>query len=36
MAIKFVVQVGDEVLRTVCEPVKNFGGELSALLDDMR
>lgn len=36
MAKRYVVQVGDEALRKVCQPVKNFGGELSALLDDMK
>ena len=36
MARRFVVQVGDPVLRQVCGPVKNFNGELWALLDDMK
>ena len=36
MAKRFVVQVGDEVLRTVCEPIKNFNEELWSLLDDMK
>lgn len=33
---KYVVQVGDEVLRKICRPVKKFDGELSAILQDMR
>lgn len=36
MAQRFVVQTGDPVLRKVCDPVKNFNGELDALLDDMK
>ncbi len=36
MAQRFVVQVGDPVLRKVCREVKNFNGELDALLDDMK
>lgn len=36
MAHRFVVQAGDPVLRKVCDPVKNFNGELFALLDDMK
>lgn len=36
MAQRFVVQVGDPVLRQVCAPVKNFNGELNSLLDDMK
>lgn len=36
MAIRYVVQTGDPVLRKVCEPVKNFNGELHSLLDDMK
>lgn len=36
MARRQVVQVGNDILRTVCRPVKNFGSELAALLDDMR
>lgn len=36
MAKRFVIQVGDDVLRKKCEPVKNFDGELKSLLDDMR
>lgn len=36
MAKKFVYQEGEPVLRQVCAPVKTFGGELGALLDDMR
>lgn len=34
--IREVVQVGDPVLRKKCEPVKEFGTELGALLDDMK
>lgn len=36
MALRYVVQVGDEVLRTSCEEVRKFDGELAALLDDMK
>ena len=36
MPQKFVVQVGDPVLRQTCAPVKNFNNELSLLLDDMK
>ena len=33
---KFVVQVGENVLREKCAEVKAFNGELCALLDDMK
>ncbi len=36
MAIRNVVQVGDEVLRTKCFPVEVFDEKLHALLDDMK
>ena len=36
MSYRYVVQVGEEVLRTKCEEVKKFDGELAALLDDMK
>lgn len=36
MAQRYVVQVGDPVLRLKCEPVKSFNAELAALLDDMK
>ena len=36
MAIRGVVQVGDDVLRQKCFPVETFDGELWALLDDMK
>lgn len=36
MAIRRIVQVGDEVLRTKCFPVENFDENLHALLDDMK
>ncbi len=36
MAQRYVLQAGDPVLRQVCAPVKNFNGELFALLDDMK
>ena len=36
MAQRYVVQVGDPVLRKVCKEVKNFNGELWTLLDDMK
>ena len=36
MAQRYVVQVGDPVLRKVCKEVKNFNGELFSLLDDMK
>ena len=36
MAIKKVVQVGDEVLRKKCQTVKAFNGDLHALLNDMK
>lgn len=34
--IREIVQVGDPVLRKVCEPVARFDESLSALLDDMK
>ncbi len=34
--IRGVVQVGNDVLRKKCEPVTEFGEELSTLLDDMK
>ncbi len=34
--IREVVQVGNDVLRKKCEPVTEFGEELSTLLDDMK
>lgn len=36
MSQKFVVQVGDPVLREKCKEVKSFNKELAALLDDMK
>ena len=36
MAIRNVVQVGDEVLRTKCFPVEAFDESLHNLLDDMK
>ena len=36
MAIRKVVQVGDEVLRKKCFPVENFDEKLWQLLDDMK
>ena len=36
MAYRYVLQVGDEVLRKKSEEVKKFDGELAALLDDMK
>ena len=36
MAIKFVVQTGDPVLRQKCAEVKSFNKELWTLLDDMK
>lgn len=36
MAIRNVVQVGDEVLRTKCAPVESFDEKLWVLLDDMK
>ena len=36
MAQRYVVQVGEEVLRKKCEPVRVFGQELFELLDDMK
>ena len=36
MAIRNVVQVGDEVLRQKCFPVESFDEKLWALLDDMK
>lgn len=36
MAIRNVVQVGDDVLRQVCFPVETFDEKLWALLDDMK
>lgn len=36
MAQRYVVQVGDNVLREKCAPVKAFNQELNTLLDDMK
>lgn len=36
MAIRNVVQVGDDVLRQQCFPVEQFDEKLHALLDDMK
>lgn len=36
MSRRYVVQVGDEVLRKKCEEVKSFNNELWTLLDDMK
>ena len=36
MAIRNVVQVGDEVLRQKCFPVEEFDEKLARLLDDMK
>ncbi len=36
MSYRYVVQVGDEVLRTKCEEVKKFDAALCELLDDMK
>lgn len=36
MAQRYVVQVGDTVLREKCAEVKSFNAELFALLDDMK
>lgn len=36
MSKKYVVQVGDEVLRKKCQPVRVFGSELNSLLNDMK
>ena len=36
MAVRYVVQTGDPVLRQVCAPVKNYNKELFDLLDDMK
>ncbi len=36
MAIRNVVQVGDDVLRKKCFPVEEFDEKLHALLDDMK
>ena len=36
MALRYVVQTGDPVLREKCAEVKNFNKELYALLDDMK
>ena len=36
MAVREVVQIGDEILRKKSEQITDFGGELSALLDDMK
>ena len=36
MAIRNIVQVGDDVLRQKCEPVEVFDETLWALLDDMK
>lgn len=36
MAYRYVVQIGDEVLRKKCEEVRKFDGGLWSLLDDMK
>ncbi len=36
MAIRNVVQVGDDVLRQKCFPVEEFDGRLHSLLEDMK
>lgn len=36
MSRRYVVQVGEEVLRKKCDVVKSFGGELDSLLNDMK
>lgn len=36
MAIRKVVQIGDEILRKKCEKVTSFDSELHVLLDDMK
>lgn len=36
MSYRYVVQIGDDVLRKKSEEVKKFDGELAALLDDMK
>lgn len=36
MAIRKIVQVGDEVLRKKCFPVTDFGAKTCQLLDDMK
>ena len=36
MAIRNIVQVGDDVLRQKCFPVEEFDEKLDALLDDMK
>ena len=35
MSVRYVVQVGDEVLRRRCREVKKFDGELYELMDDL-
>ncbi len=34
--VRYVVQTGDEVLRTTCAEVKKFDKELGALMDDLK
>ncbi len=36
MAVRNVIQVGENVLREKCLPVKSFNGELHELLNDMK
>lgn len=36
MAVRFVVQTGEPVLRQKCQAVRSFNKELCALLDDMK
>ncbi len=36
MAIRNIVQLGDDVLRKKCFPVTDFGGKTHQLLDDMK
>ena len=36
MAKRYVVQVGEDVLRQKCQPVKAFNDDLHALLNDMK
>lgn len=34
--VKYVVQIGDEVLRQKCAEVKKFDSDLGRLMDDLR
>ena len=36
MALRYIVQDGDPILKKVCRPVTKFDDRLATLLDDMK